>query len=539
VTLLLKSDTLQFMKIANTRWPTLKIVLVVLFASACTQKPPKVTTNENYPITLATEVFSTGFDNISERYIEIASPAQFTVEGLKGLGSIDPTVTFAAVEGEVFLKVNNKIAGRYRTPKTNDAKGWAELTVEMVVLGRQVSTGLKKATPEKIYEAVFDSILSSLDIYSRYAGASEAKKNREKRDGFGGIGIRFRIIKDLPEVIWVMPKTPAFRAGLKLGDRMTHVDSVSLSGLRQDQVIDKLRGPIGSTLSLSIIRQGENSQVLSKIKRALIVMETVTYEHHKGIVSIKIRNFNQNTARDTLKNLKKAHEDLGNEVKGIVLDMRGNSGGVLGQSIKVADLFLAKGRISETRGRHPDSLQFYDASGRDMAYGRPVVVLVDGKSASAAEVTAAALQDQGRAVIIGTSSFGKGTVQTVIRLPNEGEITLTWSRLITPSGYKLQGLGIFPMICTSGIDGNNINENSVIKNALANQTRTTRVLKAWRSISYLEKQKHKELRSFCPPERRKDKFDSTVAETMLHNKALYTYALKTFNSSRCSAMTCK
>jgi len=526
VTLLLKSDTLQLMKIADTCWPTLKMALVVLFVSACTQKPPKLATNDNYPITVAKEVFSTGFDNISERYIEITSPARFTVEGLKGLGSIDPAITFATVKGEVIQRVNNKIAGRLSTPKINDAKGWAELTVEMVVLARQVSEELKEATPEKIYEAVFDSILSSLDIHSRYAGASEAKKNREKRDGFGGVGIRFRIIKDVPEVIWIMPNTPAFRAGLKLGDQMTHVGSESLSGLRKSQVTDKLRGPIGSTLSLSIVRQDENRPVLYKIKRALIVRESVSYEHHKGIVTIKIRNFNQSTARDTLNKLKKAHENLGNEAKGIVLDMRGNSGGVLEQSIKVADLFLANGRISETRGRHPDSLQFYDASGRDMAYGRPVVVLVDGKSASAAEVTAAALQDQGRAIIIGTSSFGKGTVQTVISLPNEGEITLTWSRLITPSGYRLQGLGIFPMICTSGINGKSINGNSVIKNALANQTRTTRVLKAWRSISYLEKQKHKELRSFCPPERRKDKLDSTVAETMLHNKALYTYALE-------------
>jgi carboxyl-terminal processing protease len=526
VTLLLESDTLQLMKFSNTRWPTLKIALIVLFVSACTQKKsPKVTANDNYPIIVAKEVFSIGFENISERYIEIASPAQFTVEGLKGLGSIDPAITFAAIEGEVILKVNNKIAGRLSTPKTNDANGWAELTVKMVSLGRQVSAEMKEATTEKIYEAVFDSILSSFDIYSRYAGASEAEKNREKRDGFGGIGIRFRIIKDLPEVIRIIPNTPAFRAGLKLGDRMTHAGSVSLSGLRQGQITDKLRGPIDSNLSLSILRKGESGQLLFKIKRALIVMESVSYEHHKGIVFIKIRSFNQNTARDTLKKLKKAHEDLGNEVKGIVLDMRGNSGGLLGQSIKVADLFLANGRISETRGRHPDSLQSYDASGRDMAYGRPVVVLVDGNSASAAEVTAAALQDQGRAIIIGTSSFGKGTVQTVIRLPNEGEITLTWSRLIAPSGYKLHGLGIFPMICTSGIDDNTINGESVIKKALANQTKTTKILKAWRNISYSDKQRSKQLRSFCPPERRKYKLDSTVAETMLHNKALYAFTL--------------
>jgi carboxyl-terminal processing protease len=278
-------------------------------------------------------------------------------------------------------------------------------------------------------------------------------------------------------------------------------------------------------LSLSVERKGESSEIIFEIERAHIFLETVSYEHHKGIVFIKISNFNQRTARHTLDKLKKARADLGDRVKGIVLDMRGNPGGILKQSIKVADLFLTQGRISETRGRHPDSLQSYDAGGRDMAYGRPVVILVDGKSASAAEVTAAALQDRGRAIIVGTSSFGKGTVQTVVSLPNEGEITLTWSRLIAPSGYILHDLGIFPMICTSGIDGNTIDGRSVIKKALAKQIRTPTVRDAWRKTSYLEKQKRRKLRSLCPPERRKLKLEIRVAETMLQDKALYTHTL--------------
>ena len=496
-----------------------------MLVSGCIQGSSKVVIYDNYPIMVAKEVFSAGFESISERYIEISSPAQFTMEGLQGLGSIDPAITIEAVDGEVILKVNNDIAGHLSAPKINDATSWAELTVKMIALGRQKSAEMKEATTEKIYEAVFDGILSSLDIYSRYAGASEAKKNRENRDGFGGIGVRFRIIRGLPQLILIMPDTPAFKAGLKLGDRITHAGSEPLGGLKKGQVTDKLHGPIHSMLSLSVDRKGKNSQILFKIKRAHIVMESVSYKHHKGIVFIKITNFNQRTARHTLNKLKKAHADLGDRVKGIILDMRGNSGGILKQSIKVADLFLAQGRISETRGRHPDSVQFYDAGGSDMAYGRPVVVLVDGKSASAAEVTAAALQDRGRAIIVGTSSFGKGTVQTVIKLPNEGEIALTWSRLIAPSGYKLHGLGIFPMICTSGIDGNSIDGKSVIKKALAEQNRTTTVLKAWRKISYLEKQKRQELRSFCPPERRKLKLESKVAETMLQDKALYAHAL--------------
>jgi carboxyl-terminal processing protease len=522
---LLKSNTLQLIKFAIARWPSLKIVLVVLFVSACVQKPLKVTKGDNFPLAEAKEVFLAGFESISERYIEITSPAQFTIEGLQGLGSIDPAMTFEALDDGVNLKINNEITGRLYSPKKNDIKGWSELTVKMVALSRKKSEELREATPEKIYEAVFDSILSSLDIYSRYAGASEAKRNRAKRDGFGGIGVHFRIINDLPQLNLIMPDTPALRAGLRLGDRITHAGGVSLRGLKQNQITDKLRGPFNSILSLSVERKGRNSQIQFKIKRALIVMKSVSYKHHEGIVFIKISNFNQSTASQTLNKLNRAHADLGNRVQGIVLDMRGNSGGVLGQSIKVADLFLARGRISETRGRHPDSLQSYDASGHDMAYGRPVIVLIDGKSASAAEVTAAALQDRGRAIVLGTSSFGKGTVQTVIRLPNEGEITLTWSQLIAPSGYNLHGLGIFPMICTSGYDGNIINGNLVIKKNQTNQIRTMEVLKAWRKTSYLEKKKQQELRSFCPPERREHKLELAVAEAILKDKTLYNYAL--------------
>ncbi len=153
------------------------------------------------------------------------------------------------------------------------------------------------------------------------------------------------------------------------------------------------------------------------------------------------------------------------------------------------------------------------------------VVLVDGGSASAAEVAAAALQDRGRAVVIGTSSFGKGTVQTVLRLPNEGEITLTWSRLIAPSGFVLHGLGVFPTICTSGTDGNSGDGQAVIEKALNDRIKTAAVMEAWRRTSFQEKKHRQELRDFCPPERRKLQLDSKVAEAVLNSKALYARTL--------------
>ena len=500
-------------------------MLIILFITGCADKPLKVNTEDNYPLIEAKEVLLVGFKSIADRYIELTSPAKFAIEGLQGLGSIDPAMTFKTVKDELILKVNDDIVGRLHIPKKNAITAWAELTVKMVALSRQKSKEIREAKPEKIYEAVFDSILSRLDIHSRYASASEAKRNREKRDGIGGIGLRFRIIRNLPQIVAVMPETPAFKAGLKLGDRLTFVGNESLNGLKQNQIRDRLHGPIDSLLSLTVERKGKNKQTQFKIKRELIVTQSVSYEQIEGIAFIKISNFNQYTASHTQKKLKRAQADLGKRLKGIVLDLRGNTGGVLEQSIKVADLFLMKGRISITRGRHPDSNQFYEATGHDITYGVPVIVLIDGRSASAAEVTAAALQDRGRAIVIGTSSFGKGTVQTVIRMPNEGEMTLTWSQLMTPAGYRLQGLGVLPIICTSGISNHTTDGYSVIKKALANKTRVENVHKSWRKESYLNEKKKQQLRTFCPPEHRKLNLESSIATTILQDKTLYYYAL--------------
>jgi carboxyl-terminal processing protease len=513
------------MTVHNRKLPGVLIILVGLIVAACaTQRPPLIS-DDDYPLPAAKEVFTAGFESISERYIEVTTPGQFVMEGLYGLGSIDPALYIERAERDLVVKFSGAIAEKFAVPEDDDGEGWAELTVRITAFGRQQSAEMRKASAEKIYEAVFDGILSNLDIYSRYAGSIEAKKNRAKRSGFGGIGVRFKIVKNFPQVTFVMPDTPAFKAGLKMGDRIIDADDETLRDMEKEQVTEKLRGPLHSEVTLRIERKGQSAPLVVKIERAHIVADTVTYGHKNGIVFLKISSFNQRTARNLLKNLKKSRANLGDNIKGFILDMRGNPGGILKQSIQVADLFLAQGQISETRGRHPDSLQSYQAGGRDMAYGRPVVVLVDGKSASAAEVAAAALQDRGRAVVIGTSSFGKGTVQTVIRLPNDGEITLTWSRLIAPSGFVLHGLGVYPTICTSGTNGNNDDGEAIIARALNERIKTTAVMEAWRRTSFQDKTQRQELRSFCPPERRKLQLDSKVAEAVLRSKALYARTL--------------
>jgi len=196
-------------------------------------------------------------------------------------------------------------------------------------------------------------------------------------------------------------------------------------------------------------------------------------------------------------------------LKGVVLDLRGNPGGLLHQSVRVADLFLDHGRIITTQGRHPDSDQYYEAGGRDIVAGLPVVVLIDGGSASAAEIVAAALQDRGRAVIVGTTSYGKGTVQTVISLPNSGELTLTWSRLVPPSGYLLHGHGVVPSLCTSGIRGD---DPEAVESVIAARWAT------------MPADAPSTARA-CPAERRIDDLELVVARRLLGDRATYVRAL--------------
>ena len=510
---------------------SIRLLILMFCLNACGETSTKFSVTENRLKNTAKAVFFTGYQKITERYIESTSPSKFTIEGLQGLGAIDPSVTIESVNGVIILRVNNRIVGRLDKPQIDDAANWANLTVRLTELGRKKSAELKRATPEKIYEAIFDSILSKLDIYSRYSGFIEAKQNREKRNGFFGIGVNFQITKNLPQIISIAPNSPAFLAGLREGDWITKIDDLTVEGLKHEQIKEKLRGPEKTVLTLYVNRKEQEKKIF-KIERSYVATKTVVYDYKKDIILIKVKKFNKHTVANIQNILKNAQIELGSNIKGIILDLRGNPGGLLKQSIKVADLFLTQGRLSETRGRHPDSLQFYRAGGRDMANGRPIVVLVDGKSASAAEVTAAALQDRGRAIIVGTSSFGKGTVQTIIDLPNKGEITLTWSHLITPSGYTLHGLGVYPMVCTSGFDENKDDGGAVLEKAQAERIKTTAILKAWRNTNYSDKKKRNELRSFCPPEQRKVDLDNKVAVAILEDKNFYTRTLKVLTAAQ-------
>ena len=505
------------------------VVVAAWLAAACAPVPPPAPADvvppsftQQVPERPEAEIFAAGYASITEKYLEAVPAATLAMEGMRGLGAIDPALTVRRSEDVVVLATSDRTIARFPAPADDDVEGWAALTAKVSAAGRRTSKELRTASDEKLYEAVFDGVLSSLDIFSRYAGAEQARRNREKRDGFDGIGIRVRMEAGAARVTRVLPDTPAAGAGLRKGDRITHVDGVSVRDFKRHDVVQRLRGPTHSRVAVTVRREGVAGPLAFEMERRHIVLPTVTGRRDHGIVFLTVTSFNQGTASSVAAKLTKALDGMAGSPKGLVLDLRGNPGGLLKQSIDVAHLFLTPGQIVRTHGRHPDSEQRYEAGGEDIAHGLPLVVLVDGKSASAAEIIAVALQDHGRAVVIGTTSFGKGTVQTVIRLPNDGEITLTWSRLITPSGYVLHGLGVMPDICTSGAAGN---VRKLITAVFGRKAKIAAARARWQAAGLGEAKTRRDLRAACPAERRRKALEIEVAHRLLSDRALYGRAL--------------
>ena len=462
-----------------------------------------------------------GMTAIAERTLDRVSVADISLEGLHGLGSIDPSLTVRRVGDTVRLSATDNIAAEYPAPADNDVRGWSRLTVTIVHEASAISQPLKKADMEQVLEAVFDATLSHLDLFSRYHGAKEATRLRAERNGFGGIGITFERLDRGLGIKTVLELSPAAQAGLKPGQLIARIDGFDVDALDQTAIVEHLRGPIGSDVDIVVI-DADGRKIQKSLRRALIVPPTVTAQTQDGVLILKISSFNQKTASGIAAALAQSKAQLGASFKGVILDLRGNPGGLLDQAVEAADLFIPSGTIVQTRGRHPLSNQSYDATEGGIGEGVPAIVLIDGKSASAAEILAGALEDAGRAAVIGTNSYGKGTVQTVVHLPNDGEITLTWSRFFTPSGYALHGLGVLPSLCTAQIDPTAVTPQDVLTRASV----VPHDLAEWRRVKIDDSGNRARLRELCPAAPRQNADgDVTLAEKLLAQPTLYQRAV--------------
>jgi carboxyl-terminal processing protease len=301
----------------------------------------------------------------------------------------------------------------------------------------------------ELIDAAIQGMVSNLDPHSSYMDAKMYGDMQITTKGqFGGVGIE--VTQDeggLIKVISPIDGTPASRAGIKTGDRIAGIDGSSIAGLPLNEAIDKMRGPAGSKITLTILREGEKKPFDVTLVRAIVSVEADTYHREGDIGYIRLPGFNEQTADGLEHAVRDLKKQIGPGIKGYVLDLRNNPGGLLDQAIQVSDDFLNSGEIVSTRGRHPEDTQRYDAKGGDITDGKPLVVLVNGGTASASEIVSGALQDHKRATIIGMTSFGKGSVQTIIPLgENRGALRLTTARYYTPSGHSIQAEGIVPDI---------------------------------------------------------------------------------------------
>ncbi|GAA4220956.1 S41 family peptidase [Sagittula sp. NFXS13] len=300
-----------------------------------------------------------------------------------------------------------------------------------------------------LIEAAINGMLTSLDPHSSYLPPDDAEDMRvQTRGEFGGLGIEVTQEDGFVKVVSPIDGTPAMEAGIEAGDFVTHVDGESVLGLTLDQAVDLMRGPVGSEILITVVREGEDEPFEVSITRDTIKLTAVRARTEGDTAVLRVTTFNDQTYPNLEEGLAEQIEAAGgiDAINGVVLDLRNNPGGLLTQAIRVSDAFLEKGEIVSTRGRDPADGDRYNATPGDLIDGKPLVVLINGGSASASEIVAGALQDHRRAIVVGTKSFGKGSVQTVMPLRGEGAMRLTTARYYTPSGRSIQALGVSPDI---------------------------------------------------------------------------------------------
>lgn len=398
---------------------------------------------------------------VLERHLERATPAELGLWSMRGLEVLEPAFRTELQGGTLLLSAPDRLLSTRPMPPlpTGGPPEAAAMPLAMALSGMfdaawRASPAIRRAGAERMLRSAFEELFNHLDPYSRYLTPQEAAAARVRRVGQSGLGLRLAAGRGTEvRVAAVTAGSPAAAAGLRLGDRVLAVDGEAISARDLTLAAALLEGPAGSEVSLRIER-GRRRLTLRLLRRPL-VPETLHAERRDDILWLQLDGFSSTTdlrLAATLAELLRSPPPASPSaslLRGVVLDLRGNRGGLLDQAIGVASAFLGDGVVVRTAGRHPDAARTYLSGGPDLAGGAPLVVLVDGRTASAAEIVAAALADRGRGVVVGSATTGKGLIQAVVPLPNGGDLLVTWSRVLAPRGWPLQGLGVIPALCTS------------------------------------------------------------------------------------------
>jgi len=337
---------------------------------------------------------------------------------------------------------------------------------------------VEPVTDEDLIENAVQGMLSELDPHSSYLDDDDFKDMQvQTRGEFGGLGIEVTMENGFVKVVSPIDETPAYEAGIEAGDYITHLDDEAVLGLTLSEAVDRMRGKVGEPIILKVVREGAEEAMDIKIIRDVIKIRSIRHRIEQDDIGyLRVTTFNQNTMDGLKKAIKKIKAEKDKNIVGYVLDLRNNPGGLLDQAILVSDAFLDKGEIVSTRGRTKQDTKRDNATPGDLLDGKPMIVIINGGSASASEIVAGALQDHRRAVIVGTQSFGKGSVQTIIPLPGHGAMRLTTARYYTPSGRSIQAEGIEPDITIEQakieeIASNSNRRESDLRGALSNDSK--------------------------------------------------------------------
>ena len=343
-----------------------------------------------------------------------------------------------------------KLTGPVLAENNSDkANVYEQLDLFGDIFDRIRSEYVEEVDAKELIEAAINGMLTSLDPHSSYLPPVDAEKMREQTRGeFGGLGIEVTQEEGFVKVVSPIDGTPADEAGMEAGDFITHVDGESVLGLTLNEAVERMRGPVGSEIIITVVREGEDEPFDVTIIRDFIKLTAARVRTEGKSVVIRATTFNDNTFDNIRDGLDDELESAGGleNINGVVIDLRNNPGGLLSQAIRVSDAFLEKGEIVSTRGRDPEEGDRYNATPGDLINGKPIVVLINGGSASASEIVAAALKDHRRGIVVGTNSFGKGSVQTVMPLREQSAMRLTTARYYSPSGRSIQNLGVTPDI---------------------------------------------------------------------------------------------
>jgi carboxyl-terminal processing protease len=496
------------------RLPVLLLLLLIVRAHA------QPVANGGFDPELVANVYSVALVFMEPRILDPVPVPTLTVWGLRGLTALDPSLTAEQRGGKLVLSGHDGVLAELPAPAGEAAADWAAAAVRLSEVAVGASAAVRRAGTQGIIQSFFDELFNHLDPYSRYVPPLEAAEDRAGRNGTAGLGISLVQRGGVTLVRAAVADGPAAMAGVQPGDVLLAVDGAPVRGKDIAMIASLIAGPEGTTLQLSW-RSHDGKARSAELERAMVPPESVFADRVGDLLLLRVTGFNHSTSAHLSEALQQGMAAEPPPV-GLILDLRGNRGGLLREAVESADALLPAGAVAYTAGRDPEANHVWRSSAGELARGEPVVVVVDGRTASAAEILAAALADRGRAVVVGSTTLGKGLVQTIAPLPDGGELFVTWSRVLAPRLWPIQGLGVLPQVCTSLGETVLQRQLTALAEGLQPMQRDIEVDRAARAP--LSPTQVLAIRNACPAAEGRDS-DLATARALIDNPAAYAAAL--------------